>query len=136
MNTRIAIYIFAASLLLNLSSPLHAQSEAASDLSMAPVALSVTAPASVLVAGTVLTVKSIQASAKGAIIVLEGVADASHATIEVSGDLAAKTSVVVGKAATVSVVASGTIISAAGQVLAFIPSEIGRELLHNEKIAQ
>jgi len=136
MSNRIMIYTFAGALSLAIALPAFAQSDAASDLSMAPVALSVIAPASVLVAGTVLTVKSVRASAKGTVIVLEGVADASETTIEVSGNVAARASTVVGRAATVSVIASGTVISAAGEVLAFIPTEIGRELMHDEKITQ
>jgi hypothetical protein len=137
MNMRTMICPLAASLLLMMiCSSALAQSEGASDVSIAPVALSVLAPASVLVAGTVLTVKSVQASAHGTTIVLKGAANASETTIEVSADLASKSATVVGKAATVSVIASGTIISAGTEVLAFIPSEIARDLLHSKKLTR
>lgn len=136
MSIRAMICTLAAAIVLQASSSAFAQSEAASDASMAPVALSVIAPASVLVAGTVLTVKSVQASARGTTIVLKGAANASEVSIEVAADLASKSATIAGKAATVSVIASGTIISAAGEVIAFIPGEIGRSLLHSEKITR
>jgi hypothetical protein len=113
---------------------LFAQSQTASDLSLAPVALSVVAPASVLASGVILTIKSVQVSANGTVILLESIADASKVTVEVSGDLSTKASAFVGKSAAVSLIASGTVITAAGEVLAFIPNEIGRELMYNEKL--
>jgi len=136
MNTRTIVCLLAAAAMLQVSGPVFAQSEGASEASMAPVALSVIAPASVLVGGSVLTVKSVQAFAHGTTIVVKGVANASEVSIEVSGDVASKSATIAGKAATVSVVASGTIVSVAGEVIAFIPSEIGQALLHSERITR
>jgi hypothetical protein len=136
MNIRAMTWMLAAAMLLSTSPSVFAQSEGNSDASLAPVALSVIATASVLVAGTVLTVKSVQASAHGTTIILRGAQNASETTIEVSGNVASKSAAVVGRAATVSVLASGTVISASGEVLAFIPNEIGRQLLHSEKISR
>jgi hypothetical protein len=136
MKTRTRVCLLAAAMTLLASGSVSAQSEGASDASMAPIALSVAAPASVLVGGSVFTVKSVQASAHGTTIVLKGVANASEVSIEVSGDIASKSSTIAGNAATVSVIASGTIISVAGQVIAFIPSEIGQALLHSERITR
>jgi len=136
MKIRAMICTLAAAVMLEATFPAVAQSEGASDISMAPVALSVVAPASVLVAGTVLTVATVRASAHGTTIVLKSAANASAMTIEVSQDLASRAASVVGKAATISVIASGTVISAGGEVLAFIPSEIARDLLHSETITR
>ena len=136
MNTRTTICLLAVATMLQLSASVSAQSEGASEASLAPIAVSVIAPASVLVGGTVFTVKSVQASAHGTRIVLKGVANASEVSIEVSGDVASKSSTIAGKAATISVIASGTIVSVAGEVIAFIPTEIGQALLHSERITR
>lgn len=136
MNTRTTVCALAAAMLLQVSGSVWAQSDRASEASLAPIALSVIAPASVLVGGTVFTVKSVQASAHGTKIVLQGVANASEVSIEVSENLASRSATLAGKAATVSVIASGTVISVAGDVIAFIPSEIGQALLHSERITQ
>ena len=53
---------------------------------------------------------------------------------EVSGRAASAVSVGVGTAVVVSVIGTGVLLSAAGEVLAFIPNELGRALLHNERI--
>jgi len=136
MNTRTTICLLAVATMLQLSASVSAQSEGASEASLAPIAVSVIAPAAVLVGGTVFTVKSVQASAHGTTIVLKGVANASEVSIEVSGDVASKSSTIAGKAATISVIASGTIVSVAGEVIAFIPTEIGQALLHSERITR
>jgi len=136
MKTRTTVCLLAAAAMLQICGSASAQSEGASEASMAPVALSVAAPASVLVGGAVFTVKSVQASAHGTVIVLQGTANASEMSIEVSADMASKSATIAGKAATASVVASGTIISVSGEVIAFIPSEIGRALLHSERITR
>ena len=40
----------------------------------------------------------------------------------------------VGTVLTCSVIGAGVVISAAGKVLAFIPNEMGKALLHNERL--
>ena len=40
----------------------------------------------------------------------------------------------VGTVVAVSVIGAGVVLSAAGEVLCFIPNELGRALLHNERI--
>ena len=40
----------------------------------------------------------------------------------------------VGTAVAVSVIGAGVLLSAAGEVLCFIPNELGRALLHNERL--
>jgi len=41
-----------------------------------------------------------------------------------------------GMAVVVSVVGAGTVLSAAGEVIAFIPNEIGKALMHNERVTR
>jgi hypothetical protein len=42
----------------------------------------------------------------------------------------------VGAAVTVTAVSAGWVLSAAGQVIAFVPNELGKALLHNERITR
>ena len=45
-------------------------------------------------------------------------------------------SVAAGTAITVSAFSAGWVLSAAGQAIAFIPNEIGKALLYNERISR
>jgi len=71
----------------------------------------------------------------GTVYVLERVADGARASVEVLGRAARGSTVVVGSTVTVSVIGSGVVLSAAGEVLAFVPNAIGRALLYNEKLS-
>ena len=51
-----------------------------------------------------------------------------------SSSAAAGASVGVGTVVQTSVIGAGVILSAAGKVLAFIPNEIGKSLMHNERL--
>ncbi|MDM0106763.1 hypothetical protein QTH97_17590 [Variovorax sp. J22R24] len=126
----------------------HAQSEA-SALSMLPVASVVGAasvagasasavvavPAALSVGGAVLTVIAVEASVDGTVFLLERASDGARASVKVAGRVAHGASVVVGSTLTVSVIGTGVILSAAGEVLAFVPNAIGRALLYNEKLS-
>jgi hypothetical protein len=126
----------------------YAQSEA-SALSMLPVASVVGAasatgaaasavvavPAALSVGGAVLTVVAVEASVDGTVFLLERASDGARASVKVMGRVANGASVVVGATVTVSVIGSGVILSAAGEVLAFVPNAIGRALLYNEKLS-
>jgi hypothetical protein len=131
--------------------PLHAQaqSDASIALSMLPVAsvigaasvvgASATAvvavPAALSVGGSTLAVVAIEASADGTVYVLERASDGARASVKVMGRAANGVSASVGTAVVVSVIGSGVVLSAAGEVLAFVPNAIGRALLHNERLS-
>jgi hypothetical protein len=129
------------------SAPAHAQSEVSTALSLLPVA-SVVATASVgaaavsvlpvvlSTAGTVLVVKTVESTARGTVYVLERASDGARASVEVAGRAASGVVIGVGTVVTVSVIGTGVLLSAAGEVLAFIPNELGRALLHNERVTQ
>jgi hypothetical protein len=101
-------------------------SAAASTVVALPVALSVT--------GAVLIVKSVELSARGAICVLERTSDGARVSLELTSRAGHRTSLAVGDAMTVSVIGAGAVISFAGEVIAFVPNELGRALLHNERV--
>jgi len=144
------LLIAACAAVAGLSAPLpaRAQSEASAALSMLPVASVVGAasvagsaasavvalPAALSVGGAVLTVVAVEASADGAVYLLERASDGARASVKVSGRVAQGASLVVGTTVLVSVIGSGVLLSAAGEVLAFLPNALGRALLHNERL--
>ncbi|QTD45875.1 hypothetical protein [Ottowia testudinis] len=126
----------------------QAQSEVSVGLSMLPVASVVGAasvagaaassvvavPAALLVSGAVLTVKAVEVSARGTVFVLERASDGAAVSVELGASAAGSVALGVGASVVATVIASGVILSAAGEVLCFIPNAIGRALLHNERI--
>jgi hypothetical protein len=114
----------------------HSEVSEASALSMLPVAVSVAAPAMLLSGGVLLTVVSVQASAVGTVWVLERASDGARMTLTFSGNAIAGAALSVVTAVAVTAIASGWVLSAAGQAIAFVPNEIGRSLLHNERITR
>lgn len=145
--------LLAASLSAALvSAPARAQSEASLVLSALPVASVVGAgaavagsavagaaavsavPAALAVSGAVLVVKAVEVSARGTVIVLERASDGARVSLELSGRAASGVVAGVGTAVAVSVIGAGVVLSAAGEVLCFIPNELGRALLHNERL--
>lgn len=114
----------------------HGGLSEASALSMLPLAVSVAAPALVLSAGVGLTVVAVEASAGTTVWVLERASDGARASVAVSGAVVGGASLLVGAAVTVTAVSAGWVLSAAGQVIAFVPNEIGKALLHNERITR
>lgn len=124
----------------------HAQSEASLVLSALPVASVIGAasggasedvvaiPLFLSVAGASVVVAAVEATADGVSYVLKNVADGTSAVVKVSGQAAGALSVGVGTVVQTSVIGAGVILSAAGKVLAFIPNEIGKALMHNERL--
>lgn len=114
----------------------------ASELSLMPlgsvvgasVGAVVTLPVAFSVAGAVLVVKGVEASATGTQYVLERVSDGARASVEVSGKVASAASTTVGTVVSVSIISAGVVLSVAGQVLAFVPNEAGRALFHNQRV--
>lgn len=107
-----------------------------SALSMLPVAVSVAAPVAVLSAGAALTVVAVEASATGTVWVLERASDGVRGSVLLGADVARGASVLVGSAVLVTVVSAGWVLSAAGKAIAFVPNELGRALLHNERVTR
>jgi hypothetical protein len=87
-------------------------------------------------AGAVLVVKGVEASAQGTVYVLERMSNGARASVEVSGKAASGASEAVGTVVFVSVISTGVVLSLAGRVIAFIPNEIGKALLNNERVSQ
>ncbi len=54
----------------------------------------------------------------------------------VGSEAAAALALRVGTVVAVSVIGTGWVLSTAGQAVAFIPNEIGKALLHNERVTR
>lgn len=88
------------------------------------------------VAGTAsLVVASAAMVGDGIELVLEGAAGASVATVRLSGAAARGLSVAAGTALDVVAVSTGHMLVLSGKVLAFIPNEAGKALLHHARAA-
>ena len=93
-----------------------------------PVALSAT--------GGVLVVRSIEVSARGTVCVLERLSEGARAMVNLGANGIANGSIAVGTMLTSTVTASGVVLSAAGQAIAFIPNQVGMALLHDERLTR
>ncbi len=114
----------------------HSDVSEASALSMLPVAVSVAAPSMILGAGAVLDRRQRAGLGIGTVWVLERASDGARATLHFSGHVAQGAALSIGGAVMVTALTSGVVLSAAGNAIAFIPNEIGRALLHNERITR
>lgn len=120
--------------------PAHARgSSSASELSalsMLPVAISVAAPVALLSAGAALSVVAVEAASDGTVWVLERASDGARMSVTLSGAVVGGVSLAAGTAVAVTAVSAGWVLSAAGRAIAFIPNEIGKALLYNERITR
>jgi hypothetical protein len=136
--------LLAATLALgSFALPAQAHRDPSSDLSAAsglslsvPVAISVTAPAALLVSGATFTVVAIEALAEGTVWVLERASDGLRVSVRFGSEVAGASAVAVGTVIVTTTVAAGCVLSAAGEAIAFIPNELGRSLLHDERITR
>lgn len=96
----------------------------------------VEASAVLSVVGAVLVVKTVESTARGTLYVLERVSDGVRVSVEIAGKGLGTASVITGAVVTASVIAAGVVLSVAGEAIAFIPNEVGRALLYNEKLTR
>ena len=89
-----------------------------------------------LSAGVGFTVVAVSAAAEGTVWILERASDGARMSVTVSARAAQGASVTVGAALTTSAIATGWVLSAMGKAVCFIPNEIGKALLHNERVTR
>jgi hypothetical protein len=114
----------------------HNEASEASAISALPVALVIAASAMLLVGGAALTVVSVQASANGTVWVLGRASDGAQATLQFAGSAGGASLAASGTAVLVTAVATGWLVSTAGQAIAFVPNQIGASLLYNDRITR
>lgn len=131
-----------ASLGLWLALPVEAREPNASELSGAasglsvalPVAVSVTGSALVLSAATTLVVVSVQATAYGAVWVLQRVSDGLRVSVRWSAEGARAASMAVGTTLEVTALSAGWLLTSASEAMAFIPNQLGGSLIFHEQM--
>lgn len=97
----------------------------------------------VIVGGSILTlaatgsvvVASVRAVGDGIEVVLESAADASRATVRLSGRAAGAVSVAAGTTLEVVTASTGYVLVISGKALAFLPNEAGKALLHHARVS-
>jgi hypothetical protein len=114
----------------------HNGASDASALSLLPVAISVAAPVALLSAGAVFTVVAVQAASEGTVWVLERASDGARMSLTLSGQVVGGVSVIAGTAVVATAFSAGWVLSAAGKAIAFIPNEVGRALMYNERVTR
>ena len=127
-----------AALALSLASPAHARNGASeiSALSMLPIAVSVAAPVALLSAGGAFVVVAVSAVAEGTVWVLERASDGARFSVTLAASAVGGVSMVAGTAVMAVACSTGWVLSAAGRAIAFIPNEIGKALLYNERVTR
>jgi hypothetical protein len=139
MRSRIGAAALALTLAISLAAaPRAAQAQASelSALSALPIAVSVAAPVGLLSAGAVFTVVAVEAASGATVWVLERASDGARASVTLSAQVAGGVSVIAGTAVLATAISTGWVLSAAGKAIAFIPNEVGRALLYNERLTR
>lgn len=125
-----------------------AQSEASAVLSLMPLAsvvavtggasvavgAAVALPVALSVSGAVLTVRAVQSTARGSLILLERASDGAQVSLQLAGQVGARAAYSIGTGVVCSVIGTGVLLSVAGELLAFVPNALGRALLHDERV--
>ncbi|WEF31296.1 hypothetical protein [Pseudoduganella chitinolytica] len=84
-------------------------------------------------AGGSVVVESVKTVGDGIEVVLKSLADTSRATVRLSGQGAQTLSIGASTALDVVATSTGHMLVASGKVLAFIPNELGKALLHHSE---
>jgi hypothetical protein len=72
--------------------------------------------------------------ASGVVIVMKGASDTASVTVQLSGEGLRQLGLVSGAILHATAVSTGHILISAGKVIAFIPNEIGKALLHHARV--
>lgn len=97
---------------------------------------SVAAPVILSTVGAVFVVKVVEVTARSTVFVIERASDGARVSVEIVGQGMKQTAISAGTLVTVSVIGTGIVISALGEAIAFVPNELGKALLHNERITR
>lgn len=90
---------------------------------------------SLLAESATAVVESVEKVGESFVVVLKGATGASRVTLRMSGKAVTGASLAAGTAVSVVTMASGYALVAAGAVIAFIPNEAGKALLHHSRVS-
>ncbi|MTW02766.1 hypothetical protein [Pseudoduganella ginsengisoli] len=108
-------------------------SNASEELSMAGGIVVLGSMSAVAASGYVV-VSAVETVADGVVVVLKGASAGVEASVQLSGAAAQGLSDAAGKAVTVTATSTGHILVMSGKMLAFIPNELGKSLLHHSRV--
>lgn len=134
-NRSMTAGVLAFSLLALSAGPAFAEDsvQRASTASLGASLMTASAAGWIAYAGSELTVKAVEASGEGVVIVLEGASNAVETSVKVSADALQASGAAVGSSVRVVAESTGYALIASGRLLAFVPNEIGRALLHDAR---
>ncbi len=89
---------------------------------------------SAVAASGYVVIASVETVAEGVVVVLKGASAGAEASVQLSGAAAAGLSDAAGKAVAVTATSTGHMLVMSGRVLAFIPNETGKSLLHHSRV--
>ena len=92
------------------------------------------APIGVISAGATLVVISVEVTTLATIWVLQRASDGAKVVIRLSAQGAGAVSVGVGTVVMLTAISTGWVLVAGSEMLAFIPNELGKALLYNERV--
>lgn len=84
----------------------------------------------IIAASAELTVQAVQAAGESVVIVLRGASEAATVSVLTSAHLSANASVAAGTLVQVAGESIGYALYVGGNLIAFVPSEVGRALIH------
>ncbi|WP_353399263.1 hypothetical protein [Hydrogenophaga sp. 5NK40-0174] len=93
-------------------------------------------PAALAISGATLVVVAVEVTASGVVYVLERASDGARVSVQVASHGAGHVALSVGSAVETTVISAGVVLSAAGEVLAYVPNRLGEALLHNERLTR
>jgi hypothetical protein len=80
-------------------------------------------------------VESVEKVGESTVVVLKGAVEGSRVTLKMSGKVVTGASLAAGTAVSVVTMASGYALVVAGAVIAFIPNQAGKALLHHSRVS-
>lgn len=107
--------------------------EDGSSVSVAMSVMAVAVPVWAAHQGSEFVVRAVNATAKGVELSLQGVSGAIETSATIAAEVAEAASVGVGTSVRVVAESTGHALVASGVLLAFVPNEIGRALLHHSR---
>jgi len=88
-----------------------------------------------VMAGGSPVVDSVEVVSESVVVVVKAVGDGSKATLQFSGKALQGVSMVAGTAVSVVAMSAGHALVVSGKVIAFIPNELGKALLHHSQVS-
>ncbi len=90
--------------------------------------------ASLIVGSAILTVEAIEKTGESVVVVLKGASETATVSVKIAASAVGTTSLAVGSAVRVVAEASGYALYSGAKLIAFIPNEIGKSLVHHSEV--